>query len=158
MKTLRSSRILALLLLVSAAFIGANAANQNSGAAQPAAKGAYTVTFHVNMPTTVPDGATISCKASIAPQPTVFEHFTRRHTATAQSTTGFANVANNSATCTVAAPFAFKVADPLAGAAISYEIEAYTSTGPVFARRQQGIPVAYPQPGSTSSLPLDVNF
>ena len=107
MKTLRSSRILALLLLVSAAFIGANAANQNSGAAQPAAKGAYTVTFHVNMPTTVPDGATISCKASIAPQPTVFEHFTRRHTATAQSTTGFANVANNSATCTVAAPFAF---------------------------------------------------
>ena len=158
MKKLRSSRILALLLLASAAIFGANAANQNSEAAQPAAKGAYAVTFHVNTPTTVPDGATIACKASIAPQPTLFERLTRRHAAPVESTTGFANVANSSATCTVAAPFAFRVADPRAGAALSYEIDAYTSAGPVFARMQQGIPVAYPQAGATASLPLDVNF
>jgi hypothetical protein len=158
MKTLHSSRILALLLLASAAIFGANAANQNSEAAQPAAKGAYAVSFHVNTPTTVPDGATIACKARIAPQPTVLERLTRRHAAPIESTTGFANVANSSATCTVATQFAFNVADPRVGAALSYQIEAYTSAGPVFSRTQQGIPVAYPQGGATASLPLDVNF
>jgi hypothetical protein len=156
MKTLRSSRILALLLLASAAIFGANAANQNSGATQPVAQGTYAVSFHVNTPTTVPDGATIACKASIVAAPTLFERLTGRQAPTVQSNTGIAQVANSSATCTVDAPVAFR-ADRRA-AALSYQIKAYTTAGPVFARTQQNIAVAYPQPGVTAKLPLDVNF
>ncbi len=158
MNPLRSSRILPVVLLVSAAVMGAGAADQNGGASPLAARGAYAVIFHVNAPTTVPDGATIACKASIAPRLSVFEHLTGRQAAAVESPTGFARVVNSSANCTVAMPFAFNIANPRAGAALSYQIDAYTSRGPVFARTQQGIPVAYPQTGSTASLPLDVNF
>jgi hypothetical protein len=156
MKTLRSSRILALLLLASAAIFGANAANQNSGSAQPSEKGTYTVTFHVNTPTTVPDGTTIACKANIGPAPTLFERLMHRQAPAVQSNTGIAQVVNSSANCSVDTPVAFR-ADRRA-AAMSYQIKAYTTNGPIFARTQQNIAIAYPAPGSTAKLPLDVNF
>jgi len=110
----------------------------------------------VNTPTTVPDGATIACKAIIGPAPTLFERLTHRQGPAAQSNTGIAQVVNSSATCSVDAPVAFR-ADHRA-AALSYQIKAYTTTGPVFARTQQNIAVAYPAPGATAKLPLDVNF
>jgi len=157
LKRLLTFRILLLMLLVSAAVFGAKAAYQNGRATPPAASGAYAVTFHVSAPTTVPDGATIACKARIAPNLSVFEHLTRQ-VAPAKSSTGFARVANSSANCTAVTPFAFNVANPRAGAALSYEIDAYSSTGPLFVRTQEGIPVAYPQTGSTAILPLDVNL
>lgn len=158
MKQLRSSRLLLFILLAGAAVFGAKAANQNSGATLNAAQGAYMVTFHVNAPTTVPDGATIACKARIAPNLSLFDHLTGRKAAPVESSTGYGRVANSSANCTVATSFAFHVANPGAGARLSYQIDAYTSAGPVFARTQEGIPVAYPQAGSTTNLPLDVNF
>lgn len=158
MNRLSSSRILLLVLLVSAAIFAANAADQNSGAAALAARGAYEVTFHVMTPTTVPDGATIACKARIAPKLSAFDHLTGRKAVPAESSTGYARVANSSANCTVATPFAFSVSNSHAGVAMSYEIDAYTSAGPVFARTQKGIPVAFPQTGATANLPLDVNF
>ncbi|MGD0521595.1 MAG: hypothetical protein ABSA48_10105 [Terracidiphilus sp.] len=157
MNRLLLSRILLLMLLVSAAVFGAYAVYQNGGASPLAASGAYAVTFHVSTPTTVPDGATIACNARIAPNLSVFEHLTRQ-VAPAKSSTGFARVANSSANCTVATPFAFNVANSRAGAALSYEIDAYTSAGPLFVRTQKGIPVAYPQTGATANLPLDVNL
>jgi hypothetical protein len=157
MKRLLSSRILILMLLVSAAVFGANALYQNGGAIPLAASGAYAVTFHVSTPTTVPDGATIACKARIAPKFSVLDYLTRQ-VAPARSSMGFARVANSSANCTVATPYAFNFANYRAGAALSYEIDAYTSAGPIFVRTQKGIPVAYPQNGATANLPLDVNL
>jgi hypothetical protein len=158
MNRFRSSRILPIVLLASAAVFVGSAADQNGGATPLAAAGAYAVTFHVNTPTTVPDGATIACKARVTPNISVIEHLMRRKEAVAESSTGYARVANSSANCTVATPFAFNVADRDAGAALSYEIDAYTSAGPVFARTQQGIAVAYPRAGATANVPLDVNF
>jgi len=158
MNRFRSSRILPIVLLASAAVFVASAADQNGGATPLAATGSYAVTFHVNTPTTVPDGATIACKARVKANVSVLEHLMRHQETVAESSTGYARVANSSADCTVATPFAFNVADREAGAALSYEIDAYTSAGPVFARTQQGIPVPYPRAGATSNVPLDVNF
>lgn len=157
MNRFRSFRIPALILLAAAAVFGAQAADQNAGATAHAASGAYAVTFHVNTPTTVPDGATIVCKARIAPRLSLFRHLMGQ-AAVAESPKGFARVANSSAECTVAVPLAFSAADLRANAALSYEIDAYTSAGPVFARTQQGIPLARPPAGATASLPVEVNF
>ncbi len=157
MNRFRSFRIPTLILLGAAAVFGAKAADQNAGAIAHAAGGAYAVTFHVNTPTTVPDGATIVCKARIAPRLSLFAHLIGQ-AAVAESPKGFARVANSSADCTVAVPFAFSAADLRTVAALSYEIDAYTSAGPVFARTQQGIPLAHPPAGATASVPLDVNF
>lgn len=157
MNRFRSFRIPALILLTAVAVFGAKAADQDAATAAHAASGAYAVTFHVNTPTTIPDGATIVCKARIAPRLSLFSHLIGQ-TAAAESPQGFARVANSSADCTVAVPFAFSAANLRTVAALSYEIEAYTSAGPVFARTQQGIPLAHPPAGAAATVPVEVNF
>jgi hypothetical protein len=157
MKRARSFRILALILVVSAAVWGAHAADQRGGAAPATASGAYAVTFHVNAPSTVPDGATVACKARIAPHLSPFESLTQK-AAPVESLPGLATVAGSSANCMVQMPFAFAVTNPRNGAALSYQIDAFTSAGPAFARAQQGIAVALPQAGATATLLLDVNL
>jgi hypothetical protein len=157
MNRTRYSRNLLLILLVSVAFWAAAAADHRDGSAPATAGGAYAVTFHVNAPSTVPDGATVTCKAKIAPRLSAVERFTGKAVA-AESSPAFATVAGSSATCTVHLPLAFASSRPGKDAVLSYEIDAYTSAGPAFVRTQQGISVAYPQPGTTASLSLGVNL
>jgi hypothetical protein len=157
MKHSRYSRILLLILPVFVAVWAAAAADQRDGSASVSAGVAYAVTFHVNAPSTVPDGATVTCKAKIAPRLSAFEKFIGK-TVAAESSPAFATVVGSSATCTVHLPLAFASADPGKDAVLSYEIDAYTSAGPAFVRTQQGIAVARPQTGATASLPLDVNL
>jgi hypothetical protein len=152
------SRVLPIILLASAAVFVGSAADQNDEATTTAASGSNAITFHVNAPTTVPDGATIACKARIAPKLSLFDLLTGQRSAPAESSMGFGRLANSSANCTVATPFELNAANRKASAALSYEIDAYTSAGPVFARRQAGIPVSYPRTGATANPPLDVNF
>jgi hypothetical protein len=56
----------------------------------------------------------------------------------------------------VDAPVAFRT--DRRTAAMSYQIKAYSTSGPIFARTQQNIAIAYPAPGATAKLPVDVNF
>jgi hypothetical protein len=157
MRRTRYSRILLLILLVSVAVWAAAAADQRDGSAPPAAGGAYAVTFHVNAPSTVPDGATVACKAKIAPQLSAVERFTGKAVA-AESSPAFATVVGSSANCTVHLPLAFASAHAGKDAVLSYEIDAYTSAGPAFVRTQQGIAVARPKTGAIANLLLDVNL
>jgi hypothetical protein len=157
MNRTRYSRIVLLILLVSVAFWAAAAADQRDGSAPATTGGAYAVTFHVNAPSTVPDGATVTCKAKIAPNLSAVERFTGKAVA-AESAPAFATVVGSSANCTVQVPLAFASAHPGKDAILSYEIDAYTSAGPAFVRTQRGITVARPQTGAIASLLLDVNL
>jgi hypothetical protein len=157
MNRIRCSRTLLLVLLVSVAVWAAAAADQHDGSAPATSGGAYAVTFHVNAPSTVPDGATVTCKAKIAPKLSAVEEFTGKAVA-AESSPAFATVVGSSATCTVHLPLAFASARPGKDAVLSYEIDAYTSAGPAFVRTQQGITVAHPQTGAIAGLLLDVNL
>jgi hypothetical protein len=155
----RYSRILPLVLLVSAAVWAAAAADQRDGLAPLAAGGGYAVTFHVNAPSTVPDGATVTCKARIAPRLSAFERLTGKAVA-AETLPGVATVAGSSANCTVQLPLAFALTHPSQDAVLSYEIDAYTSAGPAFVRTQQGIAltIADPRTGAIANLLLNVNL
>lgn len=157
MNQARSFRILLLVLGVSAAVWAAHAtASRTKGPAlQPTANGSYAVTFHVATPTTVPDGATIACKASIAPKLSMIDHIDPTPNP-AESIPGVAKVVGSSANCTVQVPFAFNVSDPGVGAALSYRIEAFTPSGPAFLRTQQDIAIAYPTDGKTAKIGLNV--
>ena len=153
----RFFRILLPVLMVSAAVWVAMATGSRVEAATATASGSYALTFHVAAPSTVPDGSTLTCSATITPQLSTFDRLVARP-APAKSVQGVGKVVGSSGNCTVQVPFAFAVRNPGNGAALSYRIDAFTSAGPAFVRTQQGISVAYPQPGTTASLSLGVNL
>lgn len=154
MSFVQSPRYLPLLMLVSIAVWAAHATDQRT-APPITANGAYVVIFHVKTPSTVPDGATINCKARITPHLSSFESFTR-NVVPVESAPGVATVTGSSAVCAVEMPFAFAQKDPRNGADLGYEIDAFTSEGPAFVRTQQGIDIAYPRSGATAKLRLNV--
>ncbi|HEY1901747.1 MAG TPA: hypothetical protein VGG56_04915 [Terracidiphilus sp.] len=157
MNRAKSPQILLLMLLVFTAVWAAHAADTYSGAASQTASGAYAVTFHVTVAPSVPDGSTIACKARIAPMLLVLEN-PGSAAVPVESAQGIATVIGSTADCMVQLPFAFAVADAANGAALSCQIEAYTSAGPIFLRSQQDIAVPYPQAGATANLLLDLSF
>jgi hypothetical protein len=155
MSFVQSPKILPLLLLVSLAVWAAHATDPRNAAPPITANGAYVVVFQVKTPSTVPDGATISCKAQITPRLSSFESLTSKADPV-ESTQGVAKVTGSSATCAVEIPFAFAQKNLRNGADLGYEIDAYTSDGPAFVRTQQGIDIAYPRSGATEKLSLNV--
>lgn len=157
MKRAHFSQALPLVLLVSAAVWAAPAADHSGGAAPATASGAYAVTFHVNTPPTARNGAAVTCKLRIVPGLSAFEN----HSAQAvpvESSTGVAQVAGSAADCTVLLPFAYAVASPAGFGQLSYAIAVQTDAGSIFIRSRQPVAVAYPQPGSTTTLRLNVPF
>ena len=157
MKQARFSRILLLTVLVSVTIWAAQAAASRSGAAAAETSGAYAVTFHIKAPSTVPDGATVTCKAEVSPRLSWLDHLSPAP-APVESVNGVGKVAGSSADCTVQMPNASAVNDRGHGAALSYRIDAFTANGPVFVRTQQEIGVAVPKPGTTANLRVNVNL
>ncbi len=155
MNFIQSPRLLPLVMLVSLAVLAVHATDQRSSAATITANGAYVVVFQVKTPSTVPDGATINCKAQITPRLSSLERLTSK-AVPVESAPGVATVAGSSAICAVEMPFAFAQENLRNGADLGYEIDAFTSAGPAFVRTQQGIDIAYPGTGATGKIRLNV--
>jgi hypothetical protein len=151
------SKTLPIVLWASAAGWAAHAFGPHAVASSVPTGGAYTVTFHVLAPTTVPDGATLTCKARIAPRVSGTD-LLNPAAVVAESIQGVATVSGSAADCTVQVPFAFAVDKANDVALLSYEIDALTAAGPVFVRTQQGIGVQIPPPGTTANVLLDVSL
>jgi hypothetical protein len=149
------SRSLSLVLLGSAALLVANTVGRNRAVSAATVAGAYTITFQVKAPTTVPDGAIVTCKARLSPRLTGIESYLASPDPV-DSLRGVAKVSGSSAKCTV--PFGFAAKALRSGAEMSYEIDAFTAAGPVFLRTQQGIAVAIPPEETTANLQLNVNL
>lgn len=157
MNRFKLTKTLVLVVLAAAAAWAAQAADLSSKGAAAAARGAYAVTFHIKAPTTVPDGATVTCKARVTPNIPALQNVMGDPVAV-ESVAGTAKVANSSASCTVELPVSLAVSNLQNGALLSYEIDAYTGSAPVFARAQQGIILSSPRSGGVTALTLDVAF
>ncbi len=156
MNRAHSPQTLPLMLMMSAAVWAAHAMDPHSGAASQTA-GAYAITFTVNAPSTVAAGATVVCKARIAPRLSALQSLNPAP-APVPSAQAVARLVGSSAACTVVVPFSFTPADNQTGAGLSYEIDALSGTELQAVRRQDDLPVAYPPSGGVASLHLDVNF
>jgi len=156
MNRLKLNKIVPAVLLASAAVWVANAADQQPVAAA-ASNRAYALTFHVNAPSTVPNGAAITCKAVFAPGQSTLEKFIGE-APLAESSTGMGIVTGSSADCTVDVPAGTPARDARNGLIMSYEIVAFTPAGPVFVRTQRGVPVTPQQAGVPANLRLNVNL
>jgi len=145
------------MLMMSAAVWAAQAADQHSGAAPGTVSGAYAVTFNVKAPSTVPAGATVTCKARIAPKLSALENLAPG-AVPVESAQSVATLVGSSANCTVVLPFSFAAVYRLDGADLSYEVDALSGSSLAAVRKQDGIPMPYPQAGATASVRMDVNF
>ncbi len=159
MKRLRTLILPLAVLLASGVGWAAPAADQLDNAGPAAVSGNYTVSFNVSLGSTVPAGATITCRAKVAPNGTFFGSLGRGAVPVG---TGVARVTGNTANCSVEIPFSWTVNDPRNGAALSYEIEAVNGSGPlpgaVRTLTQQNIGVAYPPGGGAARLSFNVAF
>lgn len=157
MNRAHTPQTLPLMLMMSAAVWAAHAVDQHSGAAPQTIGGAYAVTFNVKAPSTVPAGATVTCKARIAPRFSGLGNLGSQ-AAQVESAQGVTTLVGPSANCTVVMPFSFAAVYRLEGADLSYEIDALSGSSLEAVRRQDGITVPYPQAGATANVSMDVNF
>jgi len=158
------TRIALLLITVSVASIAwAGPPADPRGTSSPVAvNGVYTVTFHVNLGSTVPTGSAVTCRARIAPNLQAFQNL-NHGTVPVDSATGVGTVtgsslAGSAANCSVEIPFAWTVSEAQTGVALSYEVDAVSAGAPVAARTQPGIAVAYPPQGGATRLSFNVSF
>jgi hypothetical protein len=145
--------LLALLVTVTAL---AAPAPEHRGA-PTAVSGTYSVTFTLNIASTLPASAAITCKVQVAPIQSL-----EQMVPPTESATGIATFTGSSGTCAVEIPFSWTLSSPKQEAALSYEIDAFNAQGslPAVVRTslQQGIAVPLPASGGTASVALNVTF
>ena len=157
MRRVRTPVLSLFALLVSAAVCAAPVADPRGGVAPVAVNGLYVLTFSVKVPVKLPPGATILCKARVAPHTPSLDSF--RLSATPEAT-GQANVIGSTANCLVQLPFSWVIYDMQGGVALSYEIDAVSGAGafPLAVLRQDGIVAAYPAAGTSANLSFQLTF
>jgi hypothetical protein len=126
-------------------------------AAPTAVSGAYSLTINVKFASPVPTGATIQCKARIAPGLTPFDN---QHGTPLPVEKATARIAahDSSATCLVEVPFSWMVSNLSNGITLVYEVDAVTVSGSAPLHAGQQIGAAYPSPGGTSSMVFNLAF
>jgi hypothetical protein len=163
MKRRRISQTLLAALLASAV-AGAAPAVGISGRAAPAAlNGVYSVTFNLQIRSTLPAGTTIICRARIAPNPDGFGLGNSQLAAIpAETFSGLASVNGSTATCATEIPFSWTMANAPGGVVLSYEIDAVGNamTAPMLLKSstRQGIGAALPAPGGSANLSFNLLF
>lgn len=153
--------LLALAGVVTIAVAGL-AAQQPAAAphARATVRGAYTLHFQVNLASALPDGATITCKARIAPQTAGLGG--AQADAPEVTATGVGTVNGTLANCAVEIPFAWSVANAHKGIRLSYQIVAVTVAGPapgaVRTSAREQLALAYPPEGGRTNLNVNLTF
>jgi hypothetical protein len=119
--------------------------------------GAYSLTINVKFASPVPTGATIQCKARIAPGLTSFDN-QRRSPLPVEKASGRITAHDSAATCLVEVPFSWVASNLSNGITLSYEVDAVTVSGtpPIHAEQAGG--AAYPAPGGTTSMVFNLAF
>jgi hypothetical protein len=130
--------------------------------APTAVSGVYSITFNLNIESTLPANSTITCKAQIVPAGANMNSFNFQYAAIPlESASGVASVTGSTATCVVEIPFSWTV-ESTRGVSLSYEVDADNAPGalPAVVRTstQQGIAESYPSSGGTSAVSFNVTF
>jgi hypothetical protein len=125
--------------------------------------GVYSLTFNLNLASTLPAGTTITCRAQIVPNQAGVEFRPHQLAPIPVSTaTGQAAVAGSTAICAAEIPVSWTVMNGQGGAVLSYEIDAVSNTGsiPLLVRSTgpKNIGVAFPALGGSASLRFNLTF
>ena len=157
MKRVRTVVSSLLALLAFPALWAAPAADPRGGIAPVGVNGVYAITFHVKTPANLPFGATILCRARVAPHAPSLENL--RLTATPE-VVGQASVIGSTANCHVQVPFTWVMNNSQGGVAVSYEIDSVSRVGelPVSVLRQTASIAGYPSAGSATNLQFQLAF
>jgi hypothetical protein len=161
MARVRISLLLLVALLAPAAALAASAADQ--GTAPTMVSGVYSVTFNLNLASTLPAGTTITCRAQIVPNqggPSLLNsQFAAIPVGTAR---GLAAVTGSTATCMAEIPFSWTQTSAPGGVILSYEIDAVSSSGSarllVRSSAQQNIGAAFPASGASAGFSINLTL
>ena len=159
---IRSRIAFALMMAALVLPVCAQPAAQHHGSGPTAVAGTYSITFNLNIASTLPANATIVCKAQIAPGGNFYSSMNPQVAVPVESASGVATITGTTATCLVEIPFSWNVETTRNGVALSYELDAVNASGtlPAVVRTstQQGIAQAYPSSGGTASVTFNVTF
>ncbi|MFZ1086385.1 MAG: hypothetical protein WAN35_15595 [Terracidiphilus sp.] len=126
-----------------------------------AISGVYSITFNLQIASTLPAGSTITCRARMTPIPEALDLRNAQLAATPMAE-GQVSVTGSTATCAAEIPFAWTVTRPPDGVELLYEIDAVSLQGgaPVLLRTsaQRQISAAFPAAGGSSYLLLNLVF
>lgn len=152
------SRILLAALLASATAGAAPTAKTDGGAAPEAYRGAYTVSFTMNVGASRPPGTIYLCKARAVPPGTGFEGLRLQSLPASSGEAAGAVLSSTWVNCTVEIPFYWIAGGGLA--TLSYEIDAVSGDGGQTAqmRKEEGIGIPLPAPGGMMRINFNVNF
>jgi hypothetical protein len=161
MTQIRTPLLLCIALLASASALAAGVPENR--ASPSSATGVYSLTFNLNLSSTMPAGTTITCRARIVPNKGVTDPWGQQFPAIPVRTVIGRGATNGStATCAQEIPIYWAVANERDGAVLSFEIDAVSNTGsiPVLVRSrgQQNVPVAYPASGGSARLSFNLAF
>jgi hypothetical protein len=149
--------LLCLALLTSAA--GATAGTVDERGSMMAVSGVYSVTFNLNILSTLPAGSLITCRARIAPNPGRLDPRNQRLAELPAQAEGRVALTGSTAACTAEIPFAWTVASAQGGVVLSYEIDAVSGSGggPLVVRSSARQNISAPSPASSGSANLSLN-
>lgn len=158
MNRLRNALPLLAAILIPFYSLAATPDRQENSHAPAPVTGAYSVTYNIDLVSTLPVGTTIVCKTQIAPALQGAEGQSGM-VVPVESAASVATVSGSTATCIVEIPFAWTLSANQTNVLLSYEIQAVNATGtlPLVVRNSvlQGTSEALP---STSRLTFAVTL
>jgi hypothetical protein len=160
MTQLHISLLLCFAMLASAAVAAAGTVEERGS--MMAVSGVYSVTFNLNILSTLPAGSMITCRARIAPNPGRLDPRNRPPAELPAQAEGRVALNGPTAACTAEIPFAWTVASAQGGVVLSYEIDAVSGSAgaPLLVRSsaRQNISAPLPVSGGSANLSLNVGL
>jgi hypothetical protein len=161
MNRIRTSLLVFAATLIPFSALAATPEHHHGGSSSAAVTGTYSITYNIDVVSTLPAGATIVCKAQIAPAIQGVEG-QNGLAVPVESAASVATVSGSTATCVVQIPFAWTLNANQTNVVLNYEIQAVNAAAalPVVVRNSvlQGTSEALPASGATSSLTFAVTF
>ncbi len=158
MAQIRNSLVLSMALL---AWTVAGAAGVPQQRGPIAVSGVYSVTFHLNLATTLPAGSILICRVRLAPIPGGIELQSAPLGATPMAA-GQVSVTGSTTTCATEIPFSWTLTSPPGGVELYYEIDAVSLQGaaPTLLRSsaQRQLSTAFPAAGGGANLSMSLIF
>ncbi|MGA2351626.1 MAG: hypothetical protein ABSF70_14415 [Terracidiphilus sp.] len=160
MAQVRILLLLGIALLTPTAAMAADASVLR--AAPMTVSGNYSITFRLNIFSTLPAGTMMTCRVKMAPKQGGPDLLDSQLATIPVESTGLAVITGSTAVCAAEIPFAWTVWSAQGGVMLSYQIEAVSRSGsaPTLLKRSalQSLSAAFPASGSSASLSINVVF
>jgi hypothetical protein len=144
---MKCARIFVLLSAVLATAF--NAISQQQRTSATTVSGVYSVTFNLNIASTLPADTTITCRAQIAPNSSDLA-LSNPGRAVTPVAAGQATVSGSQATCAAEIPFSWTLTAANDTVTLSYQIDAVSRSGAVRSSARQTVRAGLPASGGAN--------